>query len=570
MKDIEIKGKCDLFSKEVSLYFRGSGYYSTLFGKIATFGYITLYFILLVYYSLNGLLKKKASFNSEETITKQLPNLTLSKNNLYFTYALEDPETYDNIRDNEIYYTEAYYKHAKRIGENWIWEEQQLEVGPCEVEYFGEKYQDLLRLKPYKSYTCIKNLTKNLFGHFVYDDYSFIIIQFFPCINDTTRQCKPQDTIDRYLNGTFVDFQVQSILINFENYEDPVKENFEDVYTTVGRGFKREIHMYFQLINFKDFGFFGESLGEKKYVQYDYSNPMLTLNTNLQNNKSMCDVTIKLSDKTLIIKREYTTLMEIFSKIGGTMEFILKLIATFSFFLVSTLFDISVINELFQFYKIKRDSLHKGIQRQNFFRVGKIEYYNKDQNSNSKTEFKNLKLCNETKNNYIDKRKNSKIKLTGITNKNDCTQYTSPVNDLNSKDNILKNIISNISNVNNNIDNINNNDIIDDLNKKHNFKNKDNTNNNYYMNERKIIKGIKMNPFDLCLFSFFPNKFKNKNNNSLKIGLCKFREELDVAKLFRVSLINNKAIEILKNNNSLLSFDKEDLVINTYTSFAEE
>ena len=54
------------------------------------------------------------------------------------------------------------------------------------------------------------------------------------------------------------------------------------------------------------------------------------------------------------------------------------------------------------------------------------------------------------------------------------------------------------------------------------------------------------------------------------MALYKFRKELDVTKLFKIGLLNNRTIEILKNNKSLLSFNKEDLVINTYTLYIEE
>ena len=359
MKELKFKGKYDLFSKEISLYFRGSGYYSTLFGKIATTVYVTLYFILLIYYSSLGILKKKDAFISKEEITKEIPKFNISKENLYFSYSLEHPETYDNFRDNQIYYTEAYYKHGKRVGENWIWKQKKLEVGPCEVEYFGEKYKNLLELKPYKKYTCIKNLSENLFGHFIYDDYSFIYIQIFPCVNDTIHICKPQEIIDKYLNGTFIDFQVQTVLLDIDNYSDPVKEQFEDIYTTVGRGFKRELHIYFRIVNFEDYGFFGENLGPKKYLQYNNDQPMFTLNSDLEKNKSICDVTIKLSDKTLIIKREYNTLIDTFSRLGGIMDLILKIITIIVFFSVFTLFDIYVINELFQFEENNKETLIK-------------------------------------------------------------------------------------------------------------------------------------------------------------------------------------------------------------------
>ena len=93
-------------------------------------------------------------------------------------------------------------------------------------------------------------------------------------------------------------------------------------------------------------------------------------------------------------------------------------------------------------------------------------------------------------------------------------------------------------------------------------------NNN--LEEPKIFEVIKMNPINMCLFSLFPNKFTFNKSSLLKIGLSKFREELDVAKLFRVGLLNNRAIEILKKNCSLLSFDKEDLVINTDALYKEK
>ena len=135
-------------------------------------------------------------------------------------------------------------------------------------------------------------------------------------------------------------------------------------------------------------------------------------------------------------------------------------------------------------------------------------------------------------------------------------------NNFNSKDYILNNIINNIRNVESNINEVNNYDLSDNnLDKKFNFKYEDNINNNNSLDKSKIIKVIKMNPFNLCLFALFPNKFTNQNSNLLKLGLYKFREKLDVVRLFRIGLLNDRAIGILKKNSSLLSFDKEDLVI---------
>ncbi len=83
-------------------------------------------------------------------------------------------------------------------------------------------------------------------GHFSYDLYSFFYIQFFPCVNTSTKHdCKPLEVIDHYLKNTFISFQWQDIELTPKNYSFPIRPRDVDIYTTVGKKILRKfIHIF--------------------------------------------------------------------------------------------------------------------------------------------------------------------------------------------------------------------------------------------------------------------------------------------------------------------------------------
>ena len=61
---------------------------------------------------------------------------------------------------------------------------------------------------------CIKNLNYTLTGSFAADEYSFIVLNLFPCKNNTGKKCKPQERLDYYLDGAFFTFQYQNFIFD--------------------------------------------------------------------------------------------------------------------------------------------------------------------------------------------------------------------------------------------------------------------------------------------------------------------------------------------------------------------
>ena len=67
-----------------------------------------------------------------------------------------------------------------------------------------------------------KNLNENIKGIFKKNEYSFIFVELFQCVNTTEKSnCKSQNEIDYYLNGTFTATDFQNIIIEPNNFTNP-------------------------------------------------------------------------------------------------------------------------------------------------------------------------------------------------------------------------------------------------------------------------------------------------------------------------------------------------------------
>jgi hypothetical protein len=194
-------------------------------------------------------------------------------------------------------------------------------------------------------------------GHFSYDRYSFLYFKFFPCTNTTEKQnCKPSEIIDQYLKNTFVQFQLQDIELNSKNYSYPIRPRDVDIYTTVGKKLFQEIHAFFQVVKIEtDLNFIGfdevEYVKTDVYLKYDEMVIMSNLIESdiYETGEPFCDFTIKLSENIRIHKRTYTTLITILGDVGGLMEVVFTLFRIITSFSVDILYDISLVNNFFNF-----------------------------------------------------------------------------------------------------------------------------------------------------------------------------------------------------------------------------
>ncbi len=364
----------DMFGKEPEIYYKGSQKKTSWIGRIFSVSFVLIYFAFFVYKLIRMLEKDDVIFYDTFAYAEEPPYVKITNENFYGGFALEDPLTYDVFIDEEIYIPKAYFKRAEKKGDDFEWQVKELELERCQIEKFGSLHRELFKKKKLHNYYCFKEIDFALEGHFSYDLYSFFFIQFFPCVNTTEKQnCKPLEKIDYYLKNTFVSFEFQDIELNPNDYKTPFRPKSANFYTTVGKRLFKEVHAFFQVVEVQtDMDWLGfnefQNYKSEQYLKYDEMGEMNNIiDENIyETGKSFCDFTIKLSEDMRIEKRTYTKLLTILGDIGGLMEVIFTIFKIISSFSVDILYEISLVNNLFNFDLNKKVVILKESEKKKF------------------------------------------------------------------------------------------------------------------------------------------------------------------------------------------------------------
>ena len=423
----------DIFGKNVELFYKGKDKQNTYFGSILTITYGIIYLAFLLYKIIRMFKKKDIIFYDTFSYLDEPPIINITNENFYGGFALEDPNSYDPFIDETIYIPKAYFKIGKRNGEEWDWKIKDVELERCNINKFGSFYKDKFKNKTLDTLYCFKEVNDQFIGHFSYDYYSFFFIEFYPCVNTTENKntCKPIEIIDYYLRSTFVSLQLQDIELTPLNYVSPARPRDQDIYTTVGKKLFQEIHIYFQIVNIEtDLDILGftdfQQVRLQKYLKYDSSIQMTNLiESNIyETGESFCDITIKLTDKVLTERRKYTKIVEVLRDVGGFTEVMLSIFYVISSFSSKILYELSLVNNLFEFDINKKLILIKKFQNN----------YIENNEKNNNIIFEPVKI-------YTPKNSNNKINYKTALINDDISTHSK--NRLNIDNLITKNKLSN-------------------------------------------------------------------------------------------------------------------------------
>ena len=367
----------DMFGKEPELYYKGRPKKTSWIGRILSFSFVIIYFAFFLYKLIRMLKKIDVTFYDTFTYAPKPPAVKITHNNFYIAFALEDPTTYNPFIDEGIYYPKAFFKRAEMKGDDFEWRIEELEVEKCKREKFGKSYQEVFKNTDLDNFYCFKDINNYILeGHFSYYLYSFFYLQFFPCINTTDKQCKPLEKIDYYLKNTFVTFGIEDIELTPKDYKNPTRPRNKNVYTTVGKKLFQEIHAFFEVVNIEtDLDWFGfdeiDNIKSEIFLKYDETVIMTNLIENdiYKTGEAFCDVTFKLSENMRTQRRVYTKFVTILGDIGGFMEVIFTLFRIVSSMSVDILYEISLVNNLFNFEVDKKNIILKFGESSHFIKT---------------------------------------------------------------------------------------------------------------------------------------------------------------------------------------------------------
>lgn len=213
-------------------------------------------------------------------------------------------------------------------------------------------------------------------GYSTYDEFSYFYLTFYKC-NGTTKDgipCQPSSEIDKYLYSNIVQFYMQDIELTPQIYSSPVQIREKHITGPIYKHLYQKIYAYMQIVITETdndvIGFEGLSnIKTEKNIKYDESWIISAPNNGqtYDDGYPIFEITVQLAEKVLTQKRSYTKLFEVLGDVGGLMEFFFTFFNIIASSLADTLYNISLINNLFTFYLEKKIILIKNKNNKNRF-----------------------------------------------------------------------------------------------------------------------------------------------------------------------------------------------------------
>jgi hypothetical protein len=491
--------------------------------------------------------------------THELPIVNINSSNFYFAFGLENKETLNRFIDESIYYPEIVFIDGTKVnGEFVINSKKNLEYEECKEENFGKNFQHLLLRGELNNSYCLKDVNFNLslIGGFKYEKMSYISIKIFPCKNTTknNNHCRSQKEIDKFFSNVYLSFLIKDIGLNPENFSSPEIPIFRDLDTIIDkRLYRRMILKYGVTEVLTDEGLISENVRTINYLQFRevFQSFSFLEEEDYKNGTDLCLIQLRLDDTIHIQKRKYTKLSEIFSRIGGYMQFIYTLFSILALFLNKLNLELKIINSIFNFDLEKKKMALKYQSLRDFDSIT-IPRYNRNLIFSSRRSVRSSKKSSnaERSQNYLVSNQNiSSIFEKSKERKIDDSQSSKIEINRSKNPNIQSLSVKNIKKVKNRKSLSKNENVINytklNLPKLNMPTNAINYHQDSNTNLKKFNEKIDFNLFDYLLRK--KNALIKRKIELYKLGINFYKKRMDLIHVFTLLLITEKIL--LKKDN---------------------
>ena len=398
----------DLFGSNVDLYYKGRPKRNSWVGRILTLVYAGIYIIFFIFRVIRMVNKEDVTFYDTYAFNGEPPYMKLNTENYRSGFAIIHPLTKQPFINPSIYKVKMTYYSGIKKGSSFNFTKSDVPLEVCDINKFHPNYRELFRKKDLDNLYCAKHIDHLLQGHRAYDVYSYLNIQFFPCVNTSENDniCSPKENITRLLTKFGINFAMQDVEITPEDYKSPTKPRLKDVSLTVSSDFYMDVYSYLQVINIEtDEDILGlgtsHNIRKGKYLKYDQSQ-MLYSPGKLDLEKPdvpLISFTVSLSEQELTETRTYPKLVAVIGDIGGFMEVIFSGLSMLAAILTETSYQKSLVNHLFSFDLDKKLVLVKHSNINSLKNLKSNQIYNPDKfvknpsiNNEYKTKEKEIKI----------------------------------------------------------------------------------------------------------------------------------------------------------------------------------
>ena len=226
----------DFFGKLPEFYIKGKPKQATIIGRIFTSIFIILYIIFFVYKLYRMAQRVDITFYDSYSNKEEVPSFNITNENFYLIFTIYDDSGSPFIEES-VYYPIAYFVDK---------EMEKIEVERCNIDKIGSKYKKFFKDYKLDNYYCLNKVNYTFLSL-----TNYLYIQLFPCKNtsENNNHCKSKEIIDNCLNGKNFEINFEDILITPLNYDNPVKERINYVYTTIFKKFGQFLYVEIELVN---------------------------------------------------------------------------------------------------------------------------------------------------------------------------------------------------------------------------------------------------------------------------------------------------------------------------------
>ena len=345
----------DIYARRISFFFNSKEKIGSFFGFILTILYITSVIILFFYYSIKAIKRSQVKTHDSTMYPQGTPSIQINPNILYFAFGLEDPNSLNRYIDETIYYPIIHFIYKEKENGIFVTKERiNLKAERCNVEKFGDNYKNLFVSDELNNSYCLEDYNLTLIGGFKYDSISYLMINIYPCVNNTENNfhCKPKNIIDSYLSSTYFSMIIKDIGLNPINYTVPIIPTIQNIYDTVNYAINREFLLYFGITEIHtDIGLFSTNIKKDIYLQFRkyFSTFIFREEADNIDGKEIFVAHIRLEEYIHVQNRVYTKISEIFSTIGGFMQLISNIFMLLTLLTKNINIEKKLLNNLFNF-----------------------------------------------------------------------------------------------------------------------------------------------------------------------------------------------------------------------------
>ena len=291
-----------------------------------------LFFIILLYYYFQKLIFR-SSFSILVSNERKISN-SIDLNNIPIMISLLNNNA-SLIEINQNYFDISVWKKTLTPNNksNTLISYSRIELEYCNQSIYQNKYPEMKRYDLSK-YLCIKpnqNLEiKGRYGDTI-NIYNSINIYFSVCITEDCLKNNDINELTKILYNSYLSMNYLYDTINHYNYSSPFNKIFRnEVFQISPIVFKKFIYYFSSMKYISDNGIL--FIKKKKYKSFTFDHLYLDFvgrnnsdSTTIYDNKKfskIIQISLSCADYSIVYNRNYLKITEIFSNIGGLIDFI--------------------------------------------------------------------------------------------------------------------------------------------------------------------------------------------------------------------------------------------------------